>query len=90
MSKPVERTSLRVVPLLLALQAASVYFLWSLNPSGQSDQTAFALFLAVTLVSLSMISYVFRVERWGNVVNRALLLVGCLVLLVLLFAGLFV
>lgn len=82
------RVTLRVVTLLLALQALSVYLLWWLNPSMRSDQTTFAAFLAVVLVCLSMISYLFRVERQGSPANRFLLLAGCLLVLVLLLAGL--
>lgn len=90
MLRPARRISLRIVPLLLALQAVSVYLLWSLNPSGQSDESEFALFLAVIFVSLSMISYMFRVEKRGDGPNRSLILAGCLLLLVLLLAGLLI
>ncbi len=81
------RTSLRIVTLLLALQAVSVYLLWSLNPSMQSDQTTFAAFLAVVLVCLSMISYTLRVEKRGDSANRFLLLAGCFLILLLLFTA---
>jgi len=72
------------------LQALSVFLLWSLNPSGRSGQAEFAVFLAVVLVSLSLVSYVFRVEKWGRKPSRALIVGGSIFLLVLLFAGLFV
>ena len=77
-----------MVPLLLVLQVVSVCFLWSLNPTGQGDQTEFALFLAIILVSLSIVSYFFRVEKWGKRANSFLLITGCVLLLVLLFAAL--
>jgi hypothetical protein len=89
-SGPVKRVSLRVVPLLLTLQALSVYLLWTLNPSGRSGQAEFAVTLAAVLVSLSLVSYIFRVEKWGRVPSRALIVVGSIFLLVLLFAGLLV
>jgi len=74
----------------LALQALSVCFLWLLNPSGRSGQAEFAVSLAVVLVSLSLISHIFRVEKWGKEPSRAFIITGGLFLLVLLFAGLFV
>jgi tryptophan-rich sensory protein len=86
----VTRISLRIVPLLLALQALSAYLLWSLNPTSQTDESEFAIFLAVIFVSLSMVSYMFRVEKRGDNPSRVLLLAGCLMVLILLFAGLLV
>jgi len=82
--------SLRVVPLLLILQALSVYLLWSLNPSGQTGENQFALFMAVIFVSLSLVSYMFRLENRGDTPRRTWLLAGCFMVLILLFLGLFV
>ncbi len=84
------RISLRTVPLLLALQAVSVVFLWSLNPSGRSGQVDFAIFLAVILVCLSLISYIFRTEKWGKGPSRALIVAGCVLLVGLLLSALLI
>ena len=80
----------RVVALLLLLEIVSVYFLWSLNPLGHGSETAFALFLALNLVAFSMISYVYRKWRIQEDASRLLLTAGCGMLVVLLFAGLFI
>ncbi len=90
MTVSTRRIPLRIIPLLLLLQVTSVSFLWSLNPSGPGDQTEFAISLAVILVSMAMVSYVFRLEKWGRSADRVTLLAGCLVLLVLLLSGLFI
>ena len=83
-----QRTSLRIVALLILLELLSVSFVWTLNPiSGQGEAT-FALFLALDLVTFAMISYVYRVNRRGDDVNRVAILAGCCFGLVLLFAGL--
>ena len=68
----------------------SVYFLWSLNPVGRLGSTVFAVFLALNLVTVSMISYVYRKARMGEATSRLLLLVGCCALGILLFGGLFI
>lgn len=78
----------RVVALLLLLEVVSVYLLWVLNPVDQASQATFALFLAVDFVAFSMISYVYRVDKRGEGVNRGLMLLGCCMLLILLFGGL--
>ena len=77
----------RVVALLLLLEAVSVYYLWSLNPVGSTDEGLFAIFLALNLVAFSMISYVYRKAKLGEEASRLFLLMGCCMLLVLLFAG---
>jgi hypothetical protein len=46
--------------------------------------------MAVIFVSLSMVSYMFRVENRGNTPRRIWLLAGCFMVLILLFLGLFV
>ncbi len=80
----------RVVALLLLLEVVSVAFLWLLNPVGRLAGEVFALFMAVNLVTFSMISYVYRKGRMKEGVSRPLLLAGCCLLGALLFVGLFV
>jgi hypothetical protein len=87
MSLWMEESYPRVVALLVLLELVSVYFLWSLNPVGRASSAMFALFLATVLVAFSMTSYVYRTAKMGDGVSRGLLLSGCCLLLVLLFAG---
>jgi hypothetical protein len=89
MSKMVEQMNIRIVALLLLLGLLSVYFLWTLNPLSQASEAIFALFLSVDLVSFSMISYLYRVDKRGDSASRGSLLAGCCMLLILLLAGLF-
>jgi hypothetical protein len=89
MSNPIEQMHLRIVALLLLLGLLSVYFVWTLNPVSQAHEAIFALFLGVDLVSFSLISYVYRVDKRGESANRGLLLAGCSMVLLLLLAGLF-
>jgi hypothetical protein len=89
MSKMVEQMNLRIVALLLLLGLLSVYFVWTLNPLSQTSEAIFALFLSIDLVSFSMISYVYRVDKRHDSASRGLLLAGCCMLLLLLLAGLF-
>ena len=79
-----------VVALILVLQLISVVFLWTLNPYDPQAEPAFALYLVVVLLSFSMISYAYRGLMELNRVRRFPIVVGCAVVLVLLFAGLFV
>jgi hypothetical protein len=90
MSKMVEQMNLRIVALLLLLGLLSVYFLWTLNSVSQTSEAIFALFLSIDLVSFSMISYLYRVDKRGDNASRGLLLAECCMLLLLLLAGLFV
>jgi hypothetical protein len=89
MSRMVEQVNVRIVPLLLLLGLLSVCFLWTLNPVSQTSEAMFALFLSVDLVSFSMISYLYRVDKRGDSASRGLLLAGCCMILLLLLAGLF-
>jgi hypothetical protein len=83
-----QRISLRIVALLVLLELVSVSFVWTLNPVSGQGETTFALFLALDLVAFAMISYVYRVNKRGDGVNRVALLSGCCFALLLLFAGL--
>lgn len=85
-----DRMSVRIFGLLLLLELLSVLFLWSLNSLTQVGETAFGLLLAVSLISFALISYIYRMHKWNDGVNRGVLLTGCVVALILLLAGLFV
>jgi hypothetical protein len=89
MSKFIETMNLRIVALLLLLELLSVYFLWTLNSVGERSEGIFGLFLAVDLVSFSMISYIYRVDRLGDKVRHGSLFAGCCVIVLLLFVALF-
>jgi len=84
-----ERMGLRIVSLLLLVAAISVFILWTVNPLGSGSESTFALFLAVDLVSVAMISYVERsVSREGRMA-RAPLIAGCCMILFLVFTGIY-
>ena len=84
-----ERMGLRIVSLLLIIASVSVFILWSVNPVGSGSESTFALFLAVDLVSVAMISYVERsVNREGRMA-RAPLIAGCFMILFLVLTGIY-
>jgi membrane associated rhomboid family serine protease len=78
----------RIFVLLLIFGLLSVIFLWTLNPVSSDSQTIFAIYLSVDLVVFAMISYIFRMSKWGEDVKRMPLIAGCAALLVLLYVGL--
>jgi hypothetical protein len=90
MNELLELAYQRVVALLFLLEIVCVYFLWSLDSVGRLGGEVFALFLALNLVAVAMISYVYRKAKMGEGVSRILLLSGCCTLALFLFAGLFV
>ena len=53
---PLSRYGTRIVAFLLLVEAVSVFLLWSLSSVSQAGEGVFALFLAIDLVSLAMIS----------------------------------
>jgi hypothetical protein len=84
-----ERMAIRVVTLLLLVAALSVFVLWTVNPVGSGSEATYALYLAVDLVAVAMISYVQRaVSREGRM-SRAPLVAGCLFMILLVVAGLY-
>jgi hypothetical protein len=89
MSKSIETMNLRIVALFLLLELVSVYFLWTLNSVSETSEGIFGLFLAVDLLSFSMVSYIYRVDKRGDRASRGSLLAGCCVILLLLFVSLF-
>jgi len=85
----IERMGLRIVSLLLIIAGVSVFILWSVNPVGAGSESTFALFLAVDLVSVAMISYVERsVTREGRMA-RSPLIAGCCMILFLVFTSIY-
>ena len=83
------KQSSRIVLLLLCLQAVATIFLWSLDALNQVSEGTFALFLAIDLLGFAMISYVYRSEKNSNHPSRNWLLVGCGMILILLFSSLY-
>ena len=79
----------RIVLLLLALQVASTAFLWTLDDLNEISEGTFALFLGVDLMSFAMISYSYRKERQLEIPSKTWLLIGCLIIMALLFSSLF-
>ena len=88
MSQDLNHYSLNIVGLLILVELISVYFLWTLNPVNQSDQAVFAIFLAIDLVSLAMMSYIYRTNKSGEQLNRGVLIVSCCMILVFVYATL--
>lgn len=88
MSTDLSRYSARIVGLLLLVEAVSVYFLWALNPIGKSEQAVFAILLAIDLVSLAMISYIYRSYKHGEQFNRGLLIGGCCLIMIFVYVSL--
>jgi membrane associated rhomboid family serine protease len=77
----------RIFVLLLIFGLLSVIFLWTLNPVSSQSQTTFAIYLSIDLVVFVMVSYIFRMSKWGEDVRRLPLIAGCVALLVLLYVG---
>lgn len=84
-----EKMGLRIVALLLIVAALSVFVLWSVNPVGSGAESTFALYLAVDLVSLAMISYIERALTRDNHLARAPLVAGCCFIVFLVVSGLY-
>lgn len=83
-------TTSRIVVLLLALQVASTVFLWTLDTLNQISEEIFALFVGIDLVGFAMISYTYRTGKRGESPRKGWMLVGCVLILVLIFSSLFV
>jgi hypothetical protein len=88
MSSDLSAYSLRIIGLLLIVELVSGYFLWTLNAVNEAGEALFAIFLAIDLVAFAMISYVYRTNRSGEQLNRGVLMVGCCMILVFVFASL--
>lgn len=85
-----ERIILPGVVVLVVLQLVAAQMIWTANTTSQESEDQFALFLAISLVSFSVISYLYRVERRGRVANKGLLFLGFLFITTLLVTALIV
>ncbi len=74
---------------MLALQAVSTVFLWTLDALNQVSEGTFALFLAIDLLAFAIISYVYRAEKNRYSPARTWLIIACAMILVLLFSSLY-
>lgn len=88
MSLELRRHSLKIVELLIIVEAVSVYFLWTLNGVSEDGNTIFAILLAVVLVAFAMISYLYRTYKSGDNPSRGLLIGACCMILLLIYASL--
>ena len=88
MSSDLNRYSLKIVGLLILVELVSAYFLWTLNPVNQAGEAVFAILLAIDLVSLAMMSYVYRTVKSGEQLSRGVLLVASCMILVFVYASL--
>ena len=79
----------KIITLLLALQAASAIFLWTLDDLNEISEGIFALFLAIDLMCFAMISYTYRKERQSEIPSKIWLSIGCALVIILLFSSLF-
>jgi hypothetical protein len=79
----------RIVTLLLSLQVTCIVFMWTLDALNQISEAIFALFLAVNLISFAMMSYIYRVNKLDEVPRRIWIIIGCFLVLALIFSSLF-
>ena len=84
-----ERMGIRIVALLLVIASISVFVLWTVNPVGSGSETTFALYLAIDLISVALISYVHRSVTGGDRISRVPLIAGCCFILLLALASFF-
>jgi hypothetical protein len=80
--------STRIVAMLLIVEAVSVFFLWIINPVGQTDEAVFAIFLAIILISLAMISNVYRSYKNGDPLSRGFLIGCCFLIMIFVYVSL--
>jgi hypothetical protein len=79
----------RVVALFLLLQLVSTGYLWTVNAIGTVSEARFAVFLAVNLLSFSIVAYIYTHDKWGEAIARGWVLVGALGLVLLLLSSLY-
>jgi hypothetical protein len=78
-----------VVALFLVLQFVSTAYLWTVNAIGTVSEARFAVFLAVNLLSFSIVAYIYTHDKWGEDIARGWVLVGALGLVLLLLSSLY-
>ena len=79
----------QIVALLLLLQIVSVVYLWAATLVGALSAGRFAIFLAIDLLSFALVGYAYTHEKWGDTINRALVLLGSAGLILLLICSLY-
>jgi hypothetical protein len=82
-----EKMAVRMVALLLMVAALSVFVLWTVNPIGSGSENTFALFVAVDIVSVAVISYIQRSVSERDRIGRFPVLAGCLFMVFLVAAA---
>jgi hypothetical protein len=85
-----ERTAVRLIWLLVIVEVASSVLLWTIDTSSPSGESFFGLYLSLDLIAFAMMTYVYRVTKVGDAIGRLPVLVGCAMLVVLVFATLIV
>jgi len=88
MTDALKKYATRIVGLLVIIEAISGYFLWTISPTNEAGEEIFAIFLAIDLVSLAMMSNVYLAYEHNTQLNRAFLLSGCALILVLVYISL--
>jgi hypothetical protein len=79
----------RIVTLLLVLQFVSTGYLWTVNGIGTTSEARFAVFLAVNLLSFSIVTYVYTHDKWEETISRGWILAAALGLALLLLSSLY-
>jgi hypothetical protein len=79
----------RVVALLLVLQVVSTVYLWTVNAIGTVSEARFAVFLAINLLSFSIVAYIYTHDKWEETISRGWILAAALGLALLLLSSLY-
>ncbi len=77
-----------IVGLLVLIELFSVFILWTINAVSKSGEGEFAIFLAIDLVSLAMISNIYRNYKEGGKLSAGFVITGFGLILVFALASL--
>ncbi len=88
MSKALPRSATEIVGLLVMVEVASVFILWNINAVSKAGEGEFAIFLAIDLISLAMISNIYRSGMQGDQLNKGFLGVCLALILIFVLFGL--
>lgn len=88
MSSRLREYSAYIIGWFLIVEGISVYFLWALNPTDKIGESIFGIVIGIILVSFAIISYVYRAYDRGDGPSLWLLLAGCAMIVVLIYASL--
>jgi hypothetical protein len=77
--------SVRLVALLLIIEAISVFTLLTLNSANALANDIFTILMAISIVSLAMISSIYRAYKQGNGPDKIFLSMGCGMILMLVY-----